>query len=1672
MLRAHDQGSCAAAHGPGLGVYKEWCVVVGVSKTLDSLLSPSLLFYCVNSILFILSRGLWLCGISPNNSTQKEEKSFHSWNDPSLVLAKYSVDRLQGSSLTRPIFRSPILSLICHRSTNPHLPLDLQDPTMLPLEPMVPKITPDPKIALDPRIPPALIFRARSTKLDSPALFLSIHSKAQPVVTPIGEIIKTNLPVQREIKELLEKHREVILAAQQKAEEHRLALEKEKADLDREGQELLDALEDVRRWEANRLSKARGKFSVELGTGKKIPNPQISVSYTDMAKAGLPASQAGKTIRPLNPRLTYCPTSADIQKWSGKLGGEAKEWEEKAISVSSIPTPNLASRIGKSRDEPWDAAKEWQKVGKVKIVPARKQEKRCNPATINKSVSDSVLDVMNSTTQNKYLHLVRDVIKDELKDKAQIEKLIDEIQDTVKNLNIEAANEKAAKRTNKKLRQKQRCLEALNRPPQTHKQDVLDEDVFSSDNSHTELDDDKYSTLMSAKDDSELEYGEIMSVKLDTMTKPFVHSHNMPVWKEHGYCYLAAIKTRALPCYRWRPFIKIIELASYSKLIRKNVNFDLIKTEIRNNHHLRINPFSPIGWMEIDNIARSGNIHLSLGGDEDVGKIPILTGLNWNEWSVAMTAFLRYKGLWQYVSGTKAGPSSLDESEKVALRADDTPKLVRDRLLAKKETWDDFVVNDDKALGLITLKLTQSLRHYVKNTAQKTWTGLQDAFGKPGAAGIFVDFSAAIHWKVNINRVTESVNDLLTITQRLDTNGFKFPDNMVAMLVLASLPTGWDSVSSSILITTKASDLKLADILPKIEEEQQRRRTSTHTRGAVNTARINKGPIKPQWQQSSGTAGPSNRTNHQKPYGPSKTFKGKSRDNNQQTTPAGPSRQFSSNQERNRFNRENKKKKRAYLLQQSEQNNSAGPSKGKAKAPTFATVALIDRLGSQPLIDRVEPAILPDNLKMLQEQGFCIADEVEWPVKTGGNAGNHFIPKSDEMDVDKDDASDTVSLGEFEDAESWYQYVYLTNLKSQTDHKSVRTMLMGKKDSDNTKLLELKGNNSSHECTAVDSDNVIAEIACYNSKIKTCYCNNCLKMALKGKLWMIDSGASVHVTPDLNDFAEYQSFDKPKPIYTADKQSQVVLLGEGTVFLEIENSNVHKHFIKLEKVCYMPEASHRLISSGQLKLQGWNEQSDKHSTIFSLKSGQEILKAYPRHANEPIHWVLTQTVRPDKSNMDYNAYVVNYDTWHKRLGHPSKNVLKHTLEHTKGFDEKVVFPSTNPICPGCTQGKMHNKSFPISNKRASKPLELIHADLLELPIESYHRKKWCLMLLDDYSSFAHMALLRSKSETLTAVQSYIKLMENQHDIKVKYFRSDRGGEFKSHEFDKYLANKGIFREQSAPHIHQQNGRAERLNDTILEKAESMRLDSSCPKSWWEFAFETAIHVYNHTPLRRTNWKTPYENLTNKKPDIHYLRIFGCLAWVLIPKEIRKDKLAPRSEPMTFIGYEQGSKAYRFMRKDNTIFIGVQSLFDESVFPRKSENYNKDRIFESPPGIDQWDQDGQESDSDSQNNDLDDSNDDDPKPKKKSSRNHDSTHDDEQTSSHDKDDENQKLDKEVEEQEQPDAPPSNSDVRGSSENRSIENPSERPGTQHQIQPPDIRKTHKDKKASSCAKSKNV
>ena len=153
-------------------------------------------------------------------------------------------------------------------------------------------------------------------------------------------------------------------------------------------------------------------------------------------------------------------------------------------------------------------------------------------------------------------------------------------------------------------------------------------------------------------------------------------------------------------------------------------------------------------------------------------------------------------------------------------------------------------------------------------------------------------------------------------------------------------------------------------------------------------------------------------------------------------------------------------------------------------------------------------------------------------------------------------------------------------------------------------------------------------------------------------------------------------------------------------------------------------------------------------------------------------------------------------------------------------------------------------------------------------------------------------------------------------------------------------------------MHQQNGRAERLSRTLIEKAQALCFEACLPQSYWEFSVEFAVHVYNRTPVKCIAWHTPFEVLNSTKPDISHLRVFGCGAYVYIPDDVRVNKLAPRAEVMIFLGYTSGMKGFKFMRKpNNIIFHGVTAMFDEHMFPSCPDNISpgSTRIRDNYPG---------------------------------------------------------------------------------------------------------------------------
>ena len=137
-------------------------------------------------------------------------------------------------------------------------------------------------------------------------------------------------------------------------------------------------------------------------------------------------------------------------------------------------------------------------------------------------------------------------------------------------------------------------------------------------------------------------------------------------------------------------------------------------------------------------------------------------------------------------------------------------------------------------------------------------------------------------------------------------------------------------------------------------------------------------------------------------------------------------------------------------------------------------------------------------------------------------------------------------------------------------------------------------------------------------------------------------------------------------------------------------------------------------------------------------------------------------------------------------------------------------------------------------------------------------------------------------------------------------RTDNGGEFCKKKFEEFCKKCGIARQKNTPYTPQQNGVAERMNITLMEKERSMLSGIGLGQEFWVEAVETARYLVNISPSLALEDKTPHEVWTSKKLSLSHLRVFGCDAYVHVPKD-KRTKLDNKSERWIFIGYKDGLK---------------------------------------------------------------------------------------------------------------------------------------------------------------------
>ncbi|KAH0813975.1 hypothetical protein GEV33_008816 [Tenebrio molitor] len=433
--------------------------------------------------------------------------------------------------------------------------------------------------------------------------------------------------------------------------------------------------------------------------------------------------------------------------------------------------------------------------------------------------------------------------------------------------------------------------------------------------------------------------------------------------------------------------------------------------------------------------------------------------------------------------------------------------------------------------------------------------------------------------------------------------------------------------------------------------------------------------------------------------------------------------------------------------------------------------------------------------------------------------------------------------------------------------------------------------------------------------------------------WYLDSGCTEHLAKSSNSLKNVRPLEKPIQIRSAKS---------GTFLTAKEMGD-----IPVETVI-VPNLEFNLLSVRRLEMNGLKIIFENgNGNIF--KNDELVAVA---HRKEKLYELAFKLPDVDCAAVA-SSTTDTAELWHKRLGHIGRTGLEKVKDLVDGME--VNLPKHSCICPVCVEGKQTKLPHVQSRTRAQRPLQLVHSDLMgPIQNEAYNKEQYILTFIDDYTHFVVVYLLETKSEVFNYFKQYKAMVNSHFERRISRLRCDNGREYLSNDITKYLKSKGIQHELTIRYTPQQNGVAERMNRTLMERARCMLLGSKLEKCLWTEAILTAAYLVNRSPTSSLKDQVPAELWYGEKPNLNKLKIFGCVAYLRLPNEILKSKLDSRTKTCYMVGY--CPNGYRlWCPQEKRIICGRDIVFDETKFAIKEPSFYRSEQVEEEQAEEETDE---------------------------------------------------------------------------------------------------------------------
>ena len=402
---------------------------------------------------------------------------------------------------------------------------------------------------------------------------------------------------------------------------------------------------------------------------------------------------------------------------------------------------------------------------------------------------------------------------------------------------------------------------------------------------------------------------------------------------------------------------------------------------------------------------------------------------------------------------------------------------------------------------------------------------------------------------------------------------------------------------------------------------------------------------------------------------------------------------------------------------------------------------------------------------------------------------------------------------------------------------------------------------------------------------------------------IFDSGATRHMFNNLAHFTDY--------VPNTNNVIQVEV-AQGTRIQALGTGNVGP----LKNVLYIPDLKFSVISISNFDNQGYHILFGKGLvTIFDEQYNIFLKGTKDKHGL----YVLQQQILESCFKINPVVCLVHqysdnpYLRIHACLGHASARRTRyvcqcHKLKGIKSLSQNAF--QCIKDCNICYLSKSAKRSFPGHTPTSTRPGEAWQFDVkgtIAIPSLVYGAH-YEYGFIDKYSRklFTYYTTNKDDNTTVEVFKTWYKNvivpLRAADSTFTKVFVHSDLGELSSQAAKDFATEHGIYLTYTAAYTPELNSIIERVWRTITDSAVAMLLHARLSESYWQFARQTAVYIYNAIPGAHpeTQPLSPDERFYGVPTSINHLQIFGSTCYVKIMKKFKDHQ--PKAERGIFVGY--------------------------------------------------------------------------------------------------------------------------------------------------------------------------